>query len=399
MIGKEEQRNIYLRSFYTGERLGPLTGKPSIDKPWLIDYTEEEITSSIPKRRIYEDLLDSSKNNLDNVAINYYENKITYRELIENIEKTAAALIHMGVKKGDKVSLLLPYVPETIYLVYAINKIGAIVNMIDPRINSGLIKEYICQADSKFAFVISKADGKLASIKDKTCLEKIVSIKAGNSAKSKIVKASDMFKKSPFTDWCDFLKLGKGKIETAPFNENEIAIIEYTSGTSGNPKGVELSNEALNSLAYFQKQSLKLPIGGKFLLIMPPFIAYGLVIGMHDMLCESQELIMIPNFTLDKAPKMLPKLVKKHHPSSIMGVPNFLSILMNYRGDLSYLKAIIIGGDALKKSLEEKGKEFLKEHNSPAKILIGWGMTELASCGIFTKNEIILIIQKIKSIY
>lgn len=64
---------------------------------------------------------------------------------------------------------------------------------------------------------------------------------------------------------------------------------------------------------------------------MPPFIAYGLVIGMHDMLCQGQHLLMIPTFTLDKAPKLLGKLIDKYHPNYIMGVPNFLLILMNYK--------------------------------------------------------------------
>ena len=85
----------------------------------------------------------------------------------------------------------------------------------------------------------------------------------------------------------------------AEFTPNDLAVIEYTSGTSGKPKGVKLTNEAFNALSYFQKQSLKNEVGDKFLLIMPPFIAYGLVIGMHDMLCQGQHLLMIPTFTLD----------------------------------------------------------------------------------------------------
>ena len=65
----------------------------------------------------------------------------------------------------------------------------------------------------------------------------------------------------------------------AEFTPNDLAVIEYTSGTSGKPKGVKLTNEAFNALSYFQKQSLKNEVGDKFLLIMPPFIAYGLCRG------------------------------------------------------------------------------------------------------------------------
>lgn len=96
---------------------------------------------------------------------------------------------------------------------------------------------------------------------------------------------------------------------------------------------------------------------------------------------------MIPNFTLDKAPKMLGKLINKYHPNYIMGVPNFLTILMKYNKDLSFLKGIIIGGDHLDKVIEQKARDYLKEHNSSAKVLKGWGMTEIASCGTFTKTD------------
>ena len=86
-------KNLYLRTYLTGERFGPLTGKPNVDRPWLINYSEEEIQAKIPKRRMYSDLVESSKNNLSNIAIEYYGNKINYKELIKNIDVTASSLV------------------------------------------------------------------------------------------------------------------------------------------------------------------------------------------------------------------------------------------------------------------------------------------------------------------
>jgi len=385
---EEILRNLYLRTLLTGERLGPLTGKASIDKPWLINYSNEQIATEIPSRRLYEDLLDYTKDLDSNIAIEYFGNKITYSELKKNIEITAASFAKLGVKKGDVVSVCTPYLPETIYTIYALNKIGAIINMIDPRINSELVSEYINTANSTYVVTIGKADEKIKNILPKTKVKKVVSIPATNSMKNIILKTLGGIKKSPFIKWNNFIDKNAEFVETKPHTKDELAIIEYTSGTSGKPKGVMLSNESFNALAYFQKQSLINTVGDKFLLIMPPFIAYGLVIGMHDMLCQGQHLLMIPNFTLDKAPKMLGELVDKYHPNSIMGVPNFLSILMNYDKDLSFLKNIIIGGDHLDKEIEKKANEFFKNHNSSATVLKGWGMTEVASCGTFTKNDV-----------
>ena len=322
------ERNLYLKSFLTGERQGPPTGKPSIDKPWLINYSDEQIASYIPSRKMYEDILECNKENLDSIAIEYFDKKITYRELFENIDKTASALVQSGVKKGDIVSVSMPYLPETVYTIYALNKIGAVINMIDPRINKKLISDYINNTNSKFIVIIDKIEKKIDSIMDETCIEKVISVPATNSMKNKLLSKMGSLKKSKFTKWKDFINVPYVETEVAKHNEDELAVIEYTSGTSGNPKGVMLSDDAFNAIVYFQNQTLDSKIGDKFLLIMPPFIAYGLVIGMHGMLSQGQHLIMIPNFTLDKAPKMLGKLIDKHQPNRIMGVPKHFRCLI-----------------------------------------------------------------------
>ena len=385
---EENKRNIYLRDLASGELQGPPVGYPSIDKPWLKYYDEKDVLDEIPKRRMYEDLLEYNKKNMNNIAIEYYGTKITYKEVFTNIDKVASALANDGVKKGDVVSLCLPYLPETIYTIYALNKIGAIVNMIDPRINEQLITEYVNNANSKYMIIIDKIEEKISTMLPLTEVRKVVSISPLNSYGNSVIKAISKFKKSEFTKWKDFINVPFQKTEIAEYNENELAVIEYTSGTSGIPKGVMLANESFNSLAHFQFQSLKNNVGDKFLLIMPPFIAYGLVIGMHDMLCQGQHLLMIPSFTLDKAPKMLPQLIDKYHPEYIMGVPNFLSILMDYKKDLSFLKGMIVGGDHLDPEVEKKGREFFEKRGSKAGLYKGWGMTEIASCGTFTKNDV-----------
>lgn len=384
---EKKLRNLYLKKLANGKLYGPLLEIPSIDKTWLVEYADADIMSDIPKRSLYEDLIEYSKNNLSSIAIEYFDNKITYKELIDNVELIASSLYQDGIRKGDKVTVSMPYLPETIYTVYALNKLGAVVNMVDPRINGELMTRYIKEADSKYAIIIDKIEDKISLIKEKCGLEKIVSVSPLNSHGNYFVRFISKFKKSQFASWKDFSSLPFISTEIAERDVGELAVLEYTSGTSGNPKGVMLPDASFNSLAHFQFESLKNKVGDKFLLIMPPFIAYGLVIGMHDMLCQGQHLIMIPNFTLDKAPKMLGKLMNKYHPDYIMGVPNFLTILMNYKKDLSYLKGIIIGGDHLDAEIEKKARKFLLKSGSDAKIYKGWGMTELASCASFTKTD------------
>lgn len=384
---EKKERDLHLRKLAKGEIQGPPVGYPSIDKPWLSSYSEEDIKSDILPRKMYEEFRENCEKHFNLIAVEYFENKLTYGQILENTDIVADSFIKDGVKKGDIVTVSMPYLPETIYVIYALNKIGAVVNMIDPRINAELITKYVNNAHSDYAVIVSNAEDKFEQIIEDTNLRKVVSVSPMNSMKNKILKYYSGIKGSKFTKWNDFITKERIYSKTATFVQDELAVIEYTSGTSGNPKGVMLSNEAFNSLCHFQSQSCKMKIGGKFLLIMPPFIAYGLVIGMHNMLGQGQHLLMIPKFTLDKAPKMLPELINKYKPNWIMGVPNFLQILMNYNKDLSFLEGIIIGGDHLDPQIEKDGRDFLMSRKSNAKIYKGWGMTELASCGSFTKID------------
>lgn len=396
----EETRDIYLRKLLTGVYFGPLTNYPSIDKPWLKFYTEEQIQEEAIKGSLYDALVHYNRFNLMTTAINYYDNKISYLEMIKKIDETAIAFSNNGIKKGDKVTIAMPYLPETIYSIYALSKIGAIANVIDPRTNAETLKKYINEADSKMIIMIDRIEDKIASIKDETTLTKFISVSPLLSANTKAMKLlnkyNNIFKpnKYGFTKWQDFYKdYYIEPIDSRVKYEKDMpSVIVYTSGTSGNPKGAILTNDNFNNLALFQKQSVPdAKIGDKFLLIMPPFIAYGLVIGLHNQLCQGQELIMIPTFTLDKAKDMLAKLIIKHKPSYIMGVPNFVNIMRNDKRlknyNLSFLKGFIVGGDMMNPNDEIKGNEWLHAHSANCNITKGWGMTEGSSCITYSKSN------------
>lgn len=399
-LTEEQIRDLYLRNLLTGEYQGPLTNRPSIDKPWLKFYTEDQIKEQSFTGSLYDALVHYNRFNLMTTAINYYGNEISYLDLIDNIDKTAIALANNGVKKGDKVTIAMPYLPETIYSIYALSKIGAVANVIDPRTNAETLKKYINEADSKMIIMIDRIEDKIASIKDDTTLTKFITVSpllsAKNTAMKLLNKYNLIFKtnKYNFIKWQDFYKdYYLEPIDLRVQYEKDMpSVIVYTSGTSGNPKGAILTNDNFNNLALFQKQSVsEAAIGDKFLLIMPPFIAYGLVIGLHNQLCQGQELIMIPTFTLDKAKDMLAKLIIKYKPSYIMGVPNFVNImredkrLKNY--DLSFLKGFIVGGDMMNPNDEIKGNDWLHAHSAKCNITKGWGMTEGSSCLTYPKSN------------
>ena len=400
---EEDLRNLYLRGLALGTIQGPLTGYASVDKPWLKYYTEQEVTSKFPKMNMYQYLIHCNEHNMEGIALNYYGNKITYKELIKRIELAKKGLSSLGIQNGDIVSVAAPFLPEVIYSVYALNSLGAIVNLVDPRVTSTKMLNYIKGSNSKYLIAYSACTSKIMEIEKESGLKKTVLITPIDSlplGMKELGKIKETFsKKNPylsdkFIKWNNLMKDNKDniRVDEALYEENKPAIIVYTSGTSGEPKGAISSNESFNIIAHSQAISLQeTKVGDKFLLIMPPFIAYGIAIGMHGQLCRGQELIMAPSFTIDNEKELLGNLVVKHKPQTIMGVPSFMSDLIKHpkmqKLDCSFLKTIIVGGDSMIPASEVQVNEFMKERNSNARICKGWGLTEVNSAFSYTKDR------------
>ena len=118
------------KSDHEGKEKRTGTGYPSIDKPWLKFYSEQMKREKLPHKTIYEMLVAESGNHLEDIAIEYYGNHISYGKLIANIHRCAFSLKKYVIKKGDIITVT---VPEVIYVSYAASYIGAICNIIDPR--------------------------------------------------------------------------------------------------------------------------------------------------------------------------------------------------------------------------------------------------------------------------
>ena len=370
-------------------------GKPSIDKPWLKYYTDEQKNTPIPKMSVYDYLLECNRQYKGRVALNYFNRKITYEELFNNIDKVAVALTQKGVKKGNIITVSLPNIPEAVYLFYAVSKLGAIVNMVDPRTSSEGIKNYTKEVESKIIFIIDSYYNKVKNFVGEGIVNEIITISPADSlpiglnfaykAKEFIEGLRDKEKKVVFddttTNWPTFIRNTNLKKEiVSSYEENSPLAIVHTGGTTGVPKGVVLSNENINAVAL---QSVLTGIDMKrehnWLDIMPPFIAYGLGMGLHLPLTIGMETILIPQFD----PKKFDDLLLKYRPIHMVGVPSHWGHIINSKKlanqDLSYVIAPTVGGDAMDKKLEVEANEFLRKHGCTSEIVKGYGLTEV--CG------------------
>lgn len=132
-----------------------LTGYPSIDRPWLQYYSERSIREPVPEGSMYEYMHTQNERYHSFCAISFFGRKITYGQLEENIGKCARALAGMGVKKGDVVSLNMLSIPETVYLLYGVNRIGAICNFL---VMSGTAEEIGRQIKSMNSKIVITMD-------------------------------------------------------------------------------------------------------------------------------------------------------------------------------------------------------------------------------------------------
>ena len=389
---ERKKRDLYLKKLANGTLQGPLTGKQSIDKTWLKYYEDYDIKQDIPKMSAYDYMVVNNNSNLDKNALNFYGIKITYEELLKNIDKITRSLISLGVKKGNIVTLAMANTPEMVYLFYALNRIGAISNVIDPRYSADEMKREINKVNSKYFITLVDCYDTSRRIIEETNVEKTVYLTALESMPLPIKVVNKLKNKIKRIDnnsisWNDFIKNGK-KIDKDNDNiyENDMPVtIVHTGGTTGEPKGVVLTNENFVAMANMHMHGgLDYEKDDKFLNILPPFIAYCLCNGINMPLTLGLEVTIIPQWDVPDFPMIL----DKYKPNHVLAGP----ILWDYVTksdirDLSYLKTPVSGGDALNEELEKRINDFFKKKNCKSKVAQGYGMTEVSSAAVFSKQE------------
>lgn len=361
---------------------GKLTGYPSIDKPWLKYYNGDELSMFIPDVTAYRYIYDINKDNLDQVVFNFLDKEITYKEFFENIDVVAKALINQGIKKGDIVTICMPNMPETAYLFYALDKIGAISDFLDPRANENVMAKHLKLAESKLLITIDPCYDMFKSLKEKTPIDTIVTIDVLNS----IIGSKTIDNDFKTINWEKFLLNGKTieNVSEAKYEEDRPITILHTGGTTGIPKGAILTDKNLNALAIqWNNTGLCYNEHDKLLSLMPPFVSFGLAANLHMPLTRKMELILIPEYN----PPMIISQIEKYKPNCIPASPAHWEQVYNYIQtndiDFSSLNRPLIGGDILNPKIEQALNLAFKG----PKMIKAFGLTEAATAVTLPYNS------------
>ncbi len=363
--------------------------KTTPEKPWYEYYESEGLPTQLefPDCSMVDMVMQSAEKWPDNTAYVYYGHKVTYKNFVKKIEKTARALKNYGVKEGDRVTICMPNTPEGITMVYAVNMVGAICNMVHPLSSEKELEYYIKIADSKYVLVIDAVFDKIYKLRDVAQLERIIVVRPSDGLgflKKKLYSAVHVKKvRLPSNDsrvvlWEDFI--ANSFFYQGNYHEErggaDPAVIMYSGGTTGAPKAVMLSNLNINAESLCDGTVIRqITPGATVLSILPLFHCFGLGVCIHTPLCRGMGCILIPAFSH----KQFAEIIKKNEPNFIVGVPTLFEALINTKlkpSDLSSVTAVICGGDALTQTLRDKVNEFLSEHGSSAKIRVGYGLTE-----------------------
>lgn len=328
-------------------------------------------------------------------ALEFQGKAITFKDFISCVETLARALTAVGIKKSDIVSIVSPNVPQAVIMFYALNRIGAVANMIHPLLSEKEIQNHVEKTESKAVFILDAVYKKLSSI----------NWKMQESPKIIIAQVADAlpFWMKPLYAlknreklilnpnhhniyWNDLLKLAVNA-ESLPDekgNAYDLSTIIYTGGTTGEQKGAMFNNYSFTCYAIQTAEASGLDLKGKRCLgVLPLFHGFGLAFNVHAMLAGGTCLYLVPTYDFNKCNA----LIFKKKLNFIYGVPAFFEALSRHpkmeNNDLSFMEALVSGGDKLSEKLQKRLNKLLEAGGSKYPIRNAYGQTEsLTGCCI-----------------
>lgn len=373
------------------------TEYPSNIKPWKKYYENFADNFSAPQESIFMLLEKSAKQMPNNIAINYMNFKLSFKKYIDKIISEANSLKKLGVKKGEIVPVFLPNIPEARTTIYALNIIGAIAYPINPLLPPKEFEKLLIENNVKNLFMFNMFYQKYMLAIQNSSVENVIMTYGTDMIPKYILKFKnilDCLKKEnrntlipdSVISWDEFI-ISKSNENIKPiFEKNQTSVIIGTSGTTGTPKGVCLTNENLNSMALEHLNgSLNFKPGDKMLDILIPSIGYGLSVMHYEGVCVL-ETILIPTLQSDIYP-----LLKKYKPDHFAGGPiHYENLVSHHENDpLIYGKNFVSGGASLPKSTEKKLNQINEDGTFDEKNIFvrqGLGCTENGGASTYAKK-------------
>lgn len=353
-----------------------------MEKIWLKHYSEDiPPTLDYPDVPIVHFLEEAAENYPETLATIFMGATMTYRELNDQVNKFACGLLSLGIKRGDRVALLFPNCPQSIIALFAALKLGAIVVQNNPLYVERELKYQVNNsgAETMITLDLKMMYPKIEKIRHETCLKHVIvsSLKEylpfPLSVLYPLAKRKYIARVSPHAiQFQDLMKKGD-TLPSVSVESDDVALLQYTGGTTGISKGVMLThhNLVVNAIQCMS-WSVGIEIGKERLLaVLPFFHSFGMTVSMNFPIYVAATMILVPRFDT----KEILSLIQKYKPTMFPGVPTMYVAINNHpevsKYDLSSVKFCISGAAPLPLEVLQ---EF--ERVTGGKLREGYGLTE-----------------------
>ena len=336
-------------------------------------------------------------------AIFYYDNKISFTKLDSEIEKWASILQNdFGIQKGDSILIALPNIPQTLILFYAVNKIGAICNMVHPYTPEEGIQKYYDESRCKLAVLFDQRVLKELNAYKQNFTGNVMICEFQTYFSKKVKGFLDFYfrnqknilkKNTKFTFYRDFKKNDLPSIEV-PLKDDEVSVLLHSASTTGIAKTIKLSGKSFNFTSSKVPQILCMSeeelCGKAMMSVLPSFHGFGLCMTMHVPLTNCFAVVLVPKFKASAVSKMMKRA---KNVICICGVPNVFRALLNepdfqHNRYLKVLRSCFSGGDSLPSNIKENFDSLMVRKGLKCRLFEGYGLTEaLSVCAVNTHRH------------
>jgi len=345
-----------------------------MDRPWLKFY-EPGVPHHIqyPGIPLYRILDDAVRDFPKNEAVIFQGRGITYRELGEEVSYLASGLAQRGLKKGQRMAIMLPNCPQYIAAYYAILKIGGIVVNVSPMYVARELEFQLKDAGVEIILALRDFLPRLEAVREKVPLKTIILTDLNEAAGGARQKSGDASAGGVY-DYTQLREMGRGlPPPSVQVNANEVAILQYTGGTTGISKGAMLTHRNLVSDVLQCVSWNQDAVKGqeRMLAVLPFFHVYGMTVAMNEAIHLAATIILLPRFNVDEALEA----INLYQPTRFPGVPTMYLAIINHpqlkKYNISSIRVCSSGSAPMPVEAQKRFEEL-----TGAKISEGYGLTE-----------------------
>jgi len=356
-----------------------------MERPWLKFY-DKEVPHHIdyPRIPLYRLLDDTAAATPDRPCTCFFGRRETYRRIKDFSDRFAVGLRGLGVRKGDRVALLLPNAPQFIIAYYGILKTGAVVVPLNPLYTERELTFHLTDSGAETIVTIPMFMEKVAALEGKTPLKRAIytrmadflpfplnlvqGLREGSAARKVLRRPSGL-------QWVRFRDLLRTPVPAdfrpEPVDPDDMAALLYSGGTTGVAKGIMLSHFNFVANAYQVKAWGALSDEQRILAVLPFFHGFGMSVTMNAPILAGGEIIILPRFSA----RQVAQTIHKYRPDFFIGVPTMFVALSNLpdigKYDLRSVKGIFVGAAPLTRAIKE---DF--ESKTGGRMIEGYGLTE-----------------------